>query len=86
MRVNRPSFLCGITSSQDFSSAAHGLTVPVNAGEDKITKGYNSMDAMGCMLLRECKDEVDEVHTLLDISAEYTNTDEFTPSHMNLTC
>jgi len=59
--------------------AAHGLTVPVNAGEDKITKGYNSMDAMGCMLLRECKDEVDEVHTLLDISSEYTNTDEFTP-------
>ena len=44
------------------------------------------MDAMGCMLLRECKDEVDEVHTLLDISAEYTNTDEFTPIHMNLTC
>ena len=47
--------------------------------DSKITKGYNSMDAMGCMLLRECKDEVDEVHTLLDISAEYTNTDEFTP-------
>ena len=56
---------------------AHGMSV--QAGEDKITKGYNSMDAMGCMLVRECKDEVDEVHTLLDISAEYTNTDEFTP-------
>ena len=37
------------------------------------------MDAMGCMLLRECKDDVKEVYTLLDISAEYTNTDEFTP-------
>ena len=22
------------------------------ANEDKITKGYNSMDAMGCMLVR----------------------------------
>ena len=28
---------------------AHGLAA--NAGEDKITKGYNSMDAMGCCLL-----------------------------------
>jgi hypothetical protein len=56
---------------------AHGLAV--NAGEDKITKGYNSMDAMGCMLVRECKNDVDEVFSLLDISAEYSNTDEFTP-------
>ena len=51
----------------------------VLANEDKITKGYNSMDAMGCMLLLECTDEVDKVYSLLDISAEYTNTDEFTP-------
>ena len=57
----------------------HGSLVPAMAGEDKITKGYNSMDAMGCMLLRECKDEVHEVHSLLDISGEYTNTEEFTP-------
>ena len=49
------------------------------AGEDKITKGYNSMDAMGCMLVRECTKDVEEVHSLLDISAEYTNTEEFTP-------
>ena len=56
---------------------AHG--VAVSAGEDKITKGYNSMDAMGCMLVRECTNDVDEVHSLLDISAEYTNTEEFTP-------
>ena len=51
---------------------------PAFAGEDKITKGYNSMDAMGCMLLRECIDGVKEVYSLLDISSEYSNTDEFT--------
>ena len=51
---------------------------PALAGEDKITKGYNSMDAMGCMLLRECTDGVKEVYSLLDISSEYSNTDEFT--------
>ena len=41
-------------------------------------KGYNSMDSMGCMLLRECKDGVKEVFSLLDVSSEYPNTDEFT--------
>ena len=49
------------------------------ANEDKITKGYNSMDAMGCMLLRECTDDVDEVFSLLDVSSQYDNTEEFTP-------
>ena len=56
---------------------AHGVSV--NAGEEKITKGYNSMDAMGCMLVRECTKDVEEVHSLLDISANYPNTEEFTP-------
>ena len=37
---------------------------PALAGEDKITKGYNSMDAMGCMLVRECTKDVEEVHSL----------------------
>ena len=58
-----------------------GMTygMSVQAGEDKITKGYNSMDAMGCMLLGECRDDVDEVFSLLDISSQYSNTEEFTP-------
>jgi hypothetical protein len=56
--------------------AAHSM--PVQAGEDKITKGYNSMDAMGCMLLQECNDNVDEVYSLLDISSQYENPERFT--------
>ena len=59
--------------------AATMVSMPVFAGEDKITKGYNSMDAMGCMLLQECTDGVEEVFSLLDISSEYSNTEEFTP-------
>ena len=31
-------------------------------------------------MLRECKDDVDEVFSLLDISSEYPNTEEFTSS------
>lgn len=49
------------------------------ANEDKITKGFKSYDAMGCMLLGECTEGVDEVYSLLDISSQYSNTESFTP-------
>ena len=55
---------------------AHGISV--RADDSKITKGYHSNDSMGCMLLRECTDGVKEVFSLLDVSSEYPNTDEFT--------
>jgi hypothetical protein len=51
---------------------------PVFANEDKITKGYKTMDSMGCMLLGECTDGVKEVHSLLDVSSEYKNYSRFT--------
>ena len=54
---------------------AHGS---VQAGEDKITKGYHSMDAMGCMMLRECTDNVEEVFSLLDISNQYEEPERYT--------
>jgi|TARA_B100001094_G_scaffold244670_1_gene241051 hypothetical protein len=53
-------------------------TAAVFANESKITQGFKSYDAMGCMLLRECKEDVDEVFSLLDISNEYPNTEAFT--------
>ena len=56
---------------------AHGMSV--QAGEDKITKGYNSMDAMGCMLVRECTNDVNEVYSLLDVSSQYENPERYTP-------
>tara|TARA_R100000482_G_scaffold48092_2_gene16881 strand:+ start:40 stop:384 length:345 start_codon:yes stop_codon:yes gene_type:complete len=54
------------------------LPAVVFANEDKITKGFYSNDAMGCMLLRECTNGVKEINTLLDLSIEYPNTEEFT--------
>ena len=59
--------------------AAASLSVPVLADDSKITKGYNTMDSMGCMLLRECTDGVKQVFSLLDVSSEYPNTDDFYP-------
>ena len=55
------------------------LPAIVLANEDKITKGFYTMDSMGCMLLRECTENIEEVHSLLDISRNYKNWDEFTP-------
>ena len=55
-----------------------GTASQVLANEDKITKGYNTMDAMGCMLVRECTKDVEQVYSMLDISSQYDNTEEFT--------
>ena len=53
-------------------------TNPVLANEaNKLKYGYNTMDSMGCMILRECVDGVEEITSLLDISSEYPNTDDF---------
>ena len=45
------------------------------ADDSKITKGYNTMDSMGCMLLRECTEDVEEVFSVNDIADRYPNTD-----------
>ena len=58
---------------------AASLSVPVLADDSKITKGYYTMDSMGCMLLRECTDGIKQVFSLLDISSEYPNIDDFYP-------
>ena len=49
-----------------------------SAAEEKI-KGYNTYDSMGCMILRECTDDVQEVFSMLDISSNYKNMESFTP-------
>ena len=40
---------------------------------------YNTHHSLGCMLLRECTDGVKQVTNLLDISSEYSNTNDFYP-------
>jgi len=50
------------------------LSAPALADDSKITKGYNTMDAMGCMLLRECTDGVDKVKSIADIADQYPDT------------
>ena len=50
------------------------LTAPALA-EGKITKGFYSMDAMGCMLTRECTKDVRRIKSIDDIRNEFPNSD-----------
>ena len=51
--------------------AAVSLGTPAFADDSKITKGFNSMDAMGCMLLRECTNGVNKIESIASIADEY---------------
>jgi hypothetical protein len=52
--------------------AAHGMTVPVEA---EPTKGYFTMDAMGCMLLKECTKDVEKITSSDDLRAAFPDSD-----------
>ena len=53
------------------------LPAIVFANEDKITKGFYTMDAIRCMLLRECTEDVDQVFSLIDVSSKYEDPERF---------
>ena len=45
------------------------------ADDSKITKGYYTMDAMGCMLLRECTKDVQRVESIATIADAHPDSD-----------
>ena len=55
--------------------AAVSIGTPVFADDSKITKGYYSMDAMGCMILRECTKDVQRVKSISTIADAHPNSD-----------
>jgi len=52
------------------------MIVPPSMAEPKVE--YFTPDAMGCMLLQECTEDVNEVISMADISMEYDNWEDFT--------
>ena len=48
---------------------------PVQAVESEELRSYNSLDSLGCMILRECTDGVIKLTTISDLQKEYPNTD-----------
>jgi len=43
--------------------------------DSKITKGYYTMDAMGCMLVRECTKDVQRVESIFTIADSHPDSD-----------
>ena len=54
--------------------AAVSLGTPALA-DSKITKGFYTMDAMGCMLLRECTKDVQRVKSISTIADAHPDSD-----------
>ena len=62
-------FLLGI-----FALSAFGAPVLADHKAGHI-KGYNSMDSMGCMLLRDCTKDVKRITSIQDIADYYPDSD-----------
>ena len=56
--------------------AASLLAVPALA--DPAVRGWKTNDSLGCMMMRECRDDVTQLHSTLDLDVafEYSNYDE----------
>ena len=52
--------------------ALHGLFAPAMS---EPTKGYYTMDAMGCMLLKECTKDVQKINSSRDLRAAFPDSD-----------
>ena len=57
--------------------AAAAVALPVHSDPLKDNE-YFTMHSMGCMMLQECTEDVKEVFSMLDISKEYDNWEDFT--------
>ena len=55
--------------------AASMVAMPALAKESKLKKGFYSMDALGCMLVQECTENVRRIKNIDDIRKEYPNSD-----------
>lgn len=55
--------------------AALSITAPALAKDPKVE--WYRPEATGCMILRECKEDVKRVSHILDVSSEYHNTSDF---------
>ena len=55
-----------------FIIAGLALATPAMA---EPTKGYYTMDAMGCMLMKECTKDVERIYSSADLRAAFPNSD-----------
>ena len=69
-------FLFGLLGISVVNTALLGVvSTSTWANESKLKKGYYSMDALGCMIVRECTENVRQVKNIDDIRKEYPSSD-----------
>ena len=69
-------FLFGLLGVSVVNTALLGVvSTSTWANESKLKKGYYSMDALGCMIVRECTENVRQVKNIDDIRKEYPSSD-----------
>ena len=69
-------FLFGLLGIAAVNTGVIGATAISSWADDsKITKGYYTMDAMGCMLLRECTKDVQRVESIATIADAHPDSD-----------
>ena len=69
-------FLFGLLGISVVNTALLGVvSTSTWANESKLKKGYYSMDALGCMIVRECTENVRQIKNIDDIRKEYPSSD-----------
>ena len=51
------------------------FAIPSLAGESKLKKGFYTMDALGCMIVQECTENVRQIKNIDDIRKEFPSSD-----------
>jgi len=68
--------LLGLLGISLINTAVIGLvTSSTWAEESKLKNGFYSMEAMGCMLLRECTKDVQQIESIASVADFYPDTD-----------
>lgn len=67
--TNVPFFMHKILLSL---AGAMALSIPVHANPDGVR--YNSLDSLGCLMLRECTEDVTQVKTLDDVKNHFEDS------------
>ena len=69
-------FLFGLLGISVVNTALLGVvSTSTWANESKLKKGYYSMDALGCMIVRECTENVRQIKNIDDIRKEFPSSD-----------
>ena len=69
-------FLFGLLGISVINTIVLGVTATSTwANESKLKKGYYTMDALGCMIVQECTENVRQIKSINDIRKEFPNSD-----------